>query len=305
MPSMSDIRFHIKSVKQTRQITNAMHLVSAARMRRALHGIHQNQMYFLRALDAIVDIRAHTGDITHPYITRREGGGKVAYIVVAGDKGLSGSYNHDVLALADQSMAGRNVAKLFTVGSVATAHYARQGTAPDTRFERIAEKSSVETARRLVNILTEMYDRREIDELRIVYTRFINTLSREPVDQKLLPIELDDFVKTQHRPVPEDRSEMFYDPSPEAVLEALIPQFVIGYVYGAMVHSYASENCSRMTAMESATRSADDMIEKLTLQYHSVRQLSITNELADIIGAANAANSTSAAENASQPEDKA
>ena len=101
MANMSDIRFHIKSVKQTRQITNAMHMVSAARMRRALDGISRNRAYFNRALDAIVDVRSHTGDVSHPYITHRPGN-KAAYIVVAGEKGLSGSYNHAVLALADE-----------------------------------------------------------------------------------------------------------------------------------------------------------------------------------------------------------
>lgn len=290
MPSMSDIRFHIKSVKQTRQITNAMHLVSAARMRRALRAIYQNQPYFLHQLDAIIDIRVNTGEAHHPYINHREGSSRAAYIVVAGEKGLSGSYNHDVLALAEKSMQGREITRLFTVGGVATQFFARRGMQPDTRFERLAEKASVMTTRRLVTILMELYDRDEIDEVRIVYTRFINTLQHEPIDQKLLPIELDDFVRYYKRPIPTDRATMVYDPSYAAVLDALIPQFIIGYVYGAMVHSYASENCARMTAMENATRSADEMISKLTLQYNSVRQLSITNELADIIGAANAAN---------------
>ena len=100
MANVSDIRFHIKSVKQTRQITNAMHMVSAARMRRALDGIQKNRAYFYHALDIIVDIQNHTGDITHRYLKHRAGD-KVAYIVVAGEKGLSGSYNHAVLALAD------------------------------------------------------------------------------------------------------------------------------------------------------------------------------------------------------------
>jgi len=103
MANMSDIRFHIKSVKQTRQITNAMHMVSAARMRRALDGIAKNRAYFYHALDVIVDIRNHTGDIHHPYIDHRPGN-KVAYIVVSGEKGLSGNYNHAVLALADGLM---------------------------------------------------------------------------------------------------------------------------------------------------------------------------------------------------------
>ncbi|HWQ58438.1 MAG TPA: ATP synthase F1 subunit gamma [Clostridia bacterium] len=302
MPSMSDIRFHIKSVKQTRQITNAMRLVSAARMRRALNGIHRNYAYFQRALEVITDIRAHTGETAHPYINHREGH-KVAYIAVAGDKGLSGSYNHDALALAERGMAGREIVKLFTVGSVATFHFQRRGSAPDARFERLAERPRIEEVRRLADILTGMYDAGEIDELHIVYTRFINTLAREARDQKLLPVELGDFQNPEDCTQRQSAGEILYEPSPAQVLDAMIPQLIIGFIYGAMVHSYASENCSRMTAMENATRSADEMIEKLTLQYHSVRQLSITNELADIIGAANAANAAQTRENATRPED--
>ena len=101
-----------------------------------------------------------------------------------------------------------------------------------------------------------------------------------------------------------DRTQILYDPSPIQVLDALIPQLLIGYVYGAIVHAYASENFSRMAAMENATRSADKMIEKLTQQYHAVRQLTITNELADIIGAANAANASRSADAAYYPEEK-
>ena len=306
MPNMSDIRFHIKSVKQTRQITNAMHMVSAARMRRALDGIQKNRAYFYRALDIIADIRCHTGDTTHPYITHRPGN-KVAYIVVAGEKGLSGSYNHAVLALADRLMADRNVVTLYTIGSVASFHYLRREIQPDRHFERLAERPKLDQVRRMMTILIEQYDRGEIDELRIVYTRFINTLSREPMEQKLLPVELNDFQRQQVPGVVDnnyDRTQILYDPSPAQVLDALIPQMLIGYVYGAIVHAYASENFSRMAAMENATRSADKMIDKLTQQYHSVRQLTITNELADIIGAANASNAAQAAKSAYHSEDQ-
>lgn len=302
MPNMSDIRFHIKSVRQTRQITNAMHMVSAARMRRALDGIARNRAYFNRALDAIVDVRTHTGDVTHPYITHRPGN-KAAYIVVAGEKGLSGSYNHAVLAVADELIRQKECVQLFTIGSVASFHFLREGMTPDRRFERLAEKPKLEPVRRLVTILTDLYDRGEIDELRIVYTRFINTLSREPQEQKLLPIELDDFKRAYNRPERTEEFHILYEPSPTEVLDALIPQMLIGYIYGAIVHAYASENCSRMAAMENATRSADKMIEKLTLQYHTVRQLTITNELADIIGAANAANTARGGSGGYQPEE--
>lgn len=305
MANISDIRFHIKSVKQTRQITNAMHMVSAARMRRALDGIQKNREYFYHALDIIVDIRRHTGDISHPYITHRPGD-KVAYIVVAGEKGLSGSYNHAVLSLADKVMADKNVVEVYTIGSVGSAHFLRRGITPDQHFERLAERPKLDQVRRLLTILIDQYDRGEIDELRIVYTRFINTLSREPMEQKLLPVELNDFKRGRpESPADEvyDRKSILYDPSPTEVLNALIPQLLIGYVYGAIVHAYASENCSRMAAMESATRSADKMIDKLTQQYHTVRQLTITNELADIISAANAANAASVAETAHYSEE--
>ncbi len=299
MPSMSDIRFHIRSVRQTRQITNAMRLVSAARMHRALEAIHKNQAYFTRALDVIADIRAHTGDVAHPYINRREGG-RVAYIVVAGDKGLSGAYNHEALAAATSSMAGRQVTKLFAIGSVTALHFEREGYVPDRRFEHLAERPRLEEARKLATILIELYDAGEIDEVRIVYTHFINTLVHKPRDQRLMPAELGDFERPEGFPERGRDMEILYDPSPGAVLTALIPQLIIGFLYGALVHSYASENCSRMSAMESATRSADEMIEKLTLKYHAARQLSITQELADIIGAANAAGEEEAG--ASEPE---
>ena len=305
MANVSDIRFHIKSIRQTRQITNAMHMVSAARMRKALDGIAKNRSYFYHALDIIVDIQNHIGDITHDYLKHREGD-KVAYIVVSGEKGLSGSYNHAVLSLADSLMAKQNVVEVYTIGSVGSSHFLRRGITPDRHFERLAEKPKLDQVRRLMTILIEQYNRGQIDELRIVYTRFINTLSREPVEQKLLPVELNDFKRGRPESAADeayDRSYIVYDPSPKEVLNALIPQLLIGYVYGAIVHAYASENCARMAAMENATRSADKMIDKLTQQYHAVRQLTITNELADIIGAANAANAARSADAAYYPED--
>lgn len=306
MPNVSDIRYHIKSVKQTRQITNAMHMVSASRMRKALDGIAKNRAYFYHALDIIVDILKHTNDITHNYLRHRPGN-KVAYIIVSGEKGLSGNYNHAILSLADKVMADQNVVKIYTIGSVGTSYYYRRGITTDRHFERLAEKPKLDQVRRLMTILIEQYDRGEIDELRIVYTRFINTLSREPVEQKLLPVELNDFKRGRPENAADlqyDRAFILYDPSPKEVLNALIPQLLIGYVYGAIVHAYASENCARMAAMENATRSADKMIDKLTQQYHAVRQLTITNELADIIGAANAANAARSADAAYYPEEE-
>lgn len=286
MASTRDIRMHMRSVEQTRKITNAMHLVSTSRMRKAMQGIERNREYFLRAVESMRNIRART-QLRHPYLEHRTGpdSDKTLYIVIAGERGLSGSYNHDVLCVADAGIAAHSATHIFTVGSYAAAHFRRQGKEVNENFLHIAEDPTINTARRMARNIMALYDAGEIDELRLVYTRFINTLHYEPVDIELLPIELDAFgAKAAVHPAEEDL--MLYDPSPAEVFSALVPQFIIGYLYGALVHSYASENCARMASMDGATRNADEMLGKLERQYHSLRQLSITNELSEIVGTA-------------------
>lgn len=285
MSNISDIRYHIKSINQTRQITNAMHLISTARMQKAIKRIEQNHDYFYRALDTMKYIREHTGSTSHPYLTHREGASRMAYIVIAGDKGLAGSYNHDILALAKQAMADKNVTHIFTVGDIATSYFERAGKTVNARFETMVTDLSINTARAIIALITELYDSGEIDELHVIYMKFVNSAVQKPKDFKLLPLELEDFGN--YRDEARNFSEMLFDPSPQEVFDSLVPQFMIGFVYGAMVNAYASENCARMNAMDNATRSADKMIKKLTLQYNSMRQLGITNELSEIISAAN------------------
>jgi F-type H+-transporting ATPase subunit gamma len=155
----------------------------------------------------------------------------------------------------------------------------------DEEFIDIVNEPTINMARRIVSRIMELYNSGEIDELHVAYTRFVNSLLYEPTDTKLLPIELSDF---EQKDKPRVRKEIFYDPSPEEVFDSLVPQFMIGFIYGALVNSNASENCARMNAMENATHSADEMIKSLTLKYNSVRQLTITNELSEIVSAANA-----------------
>ena len=287
MANISDLRLHMKSVAQTRQITNAMRLVSAARMRRSLDAIEQNHAYFMRALDTITDIRDQVGDIEHPYISPHKGE-RVAYIIVAGDKGLSGSYNHDILSLADRKLSAAKPARIISIGQVTTTHLERMGYTVDTRFEDLAENPQLDETRKLATVLIEAYDNNEFDELRIIYTHFINTLTHEARVRRLLPVEVGDFARPDTLEPRGNSANILYSPSPHEVLSTMIPQLIIGFLYGAMVHAHASENCSRMTAMESATQSADDLISKLGRKYNMERQVAITNELADIIGTANA-----------------
>ena len=284
MPNVNDLRGRIGGIRQTRKITNAMYLISTSRMRRALEGIERNKEYFYGALATMLDIRANA-KTDHPYLVHR-GGKRTAYIVIAGEKGLSGSYSHDVLSLADKSMEGRTVSHVFTVGNMAAAHFRRRGLFINENFAHIGEDPTINTSRRMVSVIMDLYDSGEIDELRLVYTRFVNTLTYHPTDMKMLPLELDALLAG--RETPRKPREILYDPSPEEVFDAIVPQFIIGFLYGALVNSYASENCARMGAMDNATKNADEMLESLNRQYHAMRQLSITNEISEIVSGAEA-----------------
>ena len=289
MPTLSDISKHILNVKQTRKITNAMYLIASSRMRKALANIDQNRAYYTRAIETMREIRARI-DIQHPYLTHRTGtSGNTAYIVISGEKGLSGSYNHDVLQMADESIEKHRATHVFTVGAMASAHFKRAGVQVNESFEHVAQTPSINTARRMTHIIMELYDSGEIDELRIVYTRFLSPAVHAPVDVEILPIELESGEREWALENWEKRTDfILYEPAPDELFLGLVPQFIIGYIYGALVHSHASENFSRMAAMEGATKSADELIAKLTKQYHSARQLAITNEISEIVNGANA-----------------
>lgn len=285
MATLSDIRAHISSIQQTRKITNAMYLISSSRMRKAMANIEHNRAYFYRAWDTMKEIRAHA-NIDHPYLVHRDKN-KTAYIVIASERGLSGSYNHDILKFAEESISKRNVSNIFTVGDYAAHYFKTIGLNVDENFVHIGQKPSINTARRLTNIIMDLYDNGQIDELRIVYTMFKNTVHQVLVDIEVLPIELD-ILGPQSKQQRGYSDDILYEPSAYEVFHELVPQFIIGYIYGSLVHAYASENVARMTAMEGATKSADEMIAKLTHEYHMARQLAVTNELAEIVGAANA-----------------
>lgn len=287
MPSLSDIRAHIQSIQQTKKITNAMYLISSSRMNKTMKYIDQNRDYFYRALTIMEQIRSTT-DLNHPYLVHRKGknNNKTAYIVIASEKGLSGSYNHDILKYADNSMTKKNVEYIFTVGGYAASYFKRMGREVNENFVHIGQAPSINTARRLTHIIMDLYDHEKIDELRIVYTRFENALNQSPCEVEVLPIELNSLNIEQEKVNSND--DVLYEPSPKEVFNHMIPQFIVGYIYGALVHAYASENVSRMTAMERATKNADKMLSKLLHQYHMARQLAITNELSEIVGAANA-----------------
>jgi len=282
MASMGDIKHSIHSITEMQQITRAMHLISTSKMRKALTRYENNHVHFERVQSALKDILTHTRELSHPYVGESEGG-KSAYVVIAADKGMCGGYNHNVLNLALSDMQKSKERYILTVGQEARAFFDRRGYMVDVEFLHVSQNPSLYNARNITNDILELYENGIMDEVYVVYTKFISALHQEPRVLKLLPVSISNFVdvdtETQYS------GELYYHPSPKEVFDILIPQYIVGLVYGCLVQSYASEHSARMTAMESATNNANEMIDNLTRQYNRARQFAITNEISEIIGA--------------------
>ncbi len=282
MASMSDIRHSIRSVSDMEQITRAMHLISTSKMRKAVSKYETNHTHFVRVRATMKDILKHTRGLSHPYLTEGEGG-KAAYVVIAADKGLCGGYNHNVLNLAYSAMQKKADSYILTVGQEARVFFERKGYTIDVEFLHVAQNPSLYYARGITMDLLGLFDSGIMNEVYVVYTHFISAMRQEPRVLKLLPLSVSNFQDVEEEA--QYNAEMFYHPSPGEVFDTLVPQYIIGLVYGCLVSSLASEQCARMIAMESATNNAEERIADLTMQYNRARQAAITAEISEIIGA--------------------
>ena len=284
MQNVSEIRHHIAAVGQTRKITNAMQMVSSARMRKFAVHIPYNSTYFLRLQSAMKDILESSQGVDHPYL-RTHRGHRRTYIVVAGDKEMAGSYNANILNMAYEEIS-RQTSKchVVTVGMVATQFFRKRGIEPEYEVAGIAQDPSLYNATQLAYTVMESFDANRSDEIIIFFTLYCGEDGRpvlQPRKSRLLPIRLTDF---QHVKSTEDLRDVIYDPSPQEVFDQLVPQFLISRIFDALVQSYAAEHYARMNAMQSATKNADELLKQLNLDLNMARQTQITNEIAEISG---------------------
>ena len=282
MYSLVEIKRRIGAIRQTRQLTKAMYLIASSKLSRAMDRFRANHIYFDKIRSTLKDIIAHTPELNHPFFMPR-GNERIAYFVIAGDKGLCGAYNHNVLHTALSHMQQHEGAKnIFVVGNVARDFFIRKGYNVDAEFLYAAQNPTFYYSREIAEQLIEAFSQHKMDELYLVYTHLESAVKQIPKVIKLLPVELSN-LEDIHLDI-EYRADMFYQPSPKAVLDLLIPKFVIGVIYGALIQSFASEQQARMLAMDTATKNADDMIAELQIRYNQARQAVITNEIAEIMG---------------------
>ena len=281
MASIRDIKSRIKSTNSTKQITKAMNLVSTAKLKRARDKVEGVRPYFTLLQDTILDIMESSSGIENPYFVVREPKNTLV-IVVTADRGLCGGYNTNSIKKA-LSIVSLNKISVLTLGTKARDFFKKREYDIKESFIHMSESVTVKNTKKVASKAMELFKSEEVDEVYLVYNKFISTIAFEPTSIKLLPMTAPEREGKSIM-----KAEPLYEPSPEAVLNMLIPQYIAGTLYGALLEATASEQSSRMTAMSSATDNATAMIEDLTLYFNRARQASITSEISEIVGGAEA-----------------
>ena len=292
MANEKEIQARMKSIQDTMKITNAMYLISSSKLKRAKTVLGNAEPYFYGIQSAIARVLRHVPDMTHEFFNKRADKQgeerRIGLVVVTADKGLAGAYNHNIIKLAEAELARAGHGKLYVLGIVGQQYFGKKKDVDmDKDFQQNIQKPSLHQARELSELIVESYLEGELDEVRIIYTKVINAVQMETVVQQLLPLEKEEVVE---RTIPLDlhRELITLYPSPEAVLDYMIPNYLTGLIYGCLVEAYASEHNSRMMAMQSSTDNAKEMLRDLSIQFNRARQAAITQEITEVIAGAKA-----------------
>lgn len=280
--NMKDVKRRIKSVESTMQITKAMELVASSKMRRAKERAEAAQPFFKELYDTMSDISMDSA-FKSAY-TRTSQSQSYLLLVIAGDRGLAGGFNSNVLKLAvsraDALIEQGIAVKIMPIGKKSVEFFEKRSYEIAEEYQNIAEGIDTYEASDIADTVISGFNEGEYDKVELIYTTFVSALTQTPVDVQVLPVEhLDNGSENKARAL------TVYDPSPEAVFDGMIPQYMSGLIYSAIVDSYASEQAARRTAMESASDNAGEMIDQLSLLYNRARQAVITQELTEISSA--------------------
>lgn len=283
MASLKDLRKRVASVKSTQQITKAMKMVAAARLRRAQEAAERARPYADKLTEVFRAVVADLDEEAHALLARREER-RIDVVVLTSDRGLCGGYNTNVLRLASSFLRekGATEVSLFVVGRKGLEYFRRRGPSASAEKTGVANEAQVEVARELGARVTQRFADGETDAVYLVYSRFRSAIAQVPSVVPLLPV-----------PAAEDGAtgptvDYIFEPPRTELLGSLLPRYIEAQVLQALLESQASELGARMTAMDNATRNASEMIDRLTLQMNRVRQTTITTELMEIVSGAEA-----------------
>lgn len=273
--STKEIKNRIRSMESTKQITKAMEMVASSKLRKAQAQVLASRPYFETLYDTLQAIAATDRELNSPYLAQRESR-KAVYVVIAGDRGLAGGYNSNVIKTA-MTRLDPQADLVLPIGKKAVDYFKSHGLQLLTDSYMEAEDLSVADCFTVSKDLCRRYLAGEFDRVYVIYTDFVSVLSQVPNTRQLLPLTGQDWTPdTKH-------SDIVYEPDSETVFAAIIPEYLGGVLYGALCESRASEQAARRTAMDAATSNADEMIDALSLQFNRARQAAITQEITEIV----------------------
>jgi len=289
MPSTIDLRRRIRSVKNTQQITKAMKMVAAAKLRRAQERMMNARPYAAALREVLASVSARVDIGKHPLLQEREQENKVLLLIVTADRGLAGAFNTNVIRAAQNAIADKGWADvhLLPIGRKALDFFKRRPLPIRRQATQVYQALSLETAREIATALSEDFTSGEFDAVYVVYNEFKSVIAQRVTLERLLPLTREWEGTGTHSAEP--AIEYLYQPGPEQILKELLPKHIEFQLYRILLESAASEQGARMTAMESATKNASEMISHLTLTYNRIRQASITKEIIEIVSGAAAA----------------
>jgi F-type H+-transporting ATPase subunit gamma len=287
MATLREVRRRIRSVQSTQKITRAMKLVAAAKLRRAQDRILEARPYATKMSGLLENLATRVSPEQHPLLARRETGRRMV-VIISADKGLCGAFNTNVLRRSMELIrqSGEASVTLVVVGRKARDHYRRRGFTVKSEMLGFFDRLAYAHAQELAGGIIDAFMAGDVDEVDLVYNEVRSVAVQRVVKVRLLPIE------SAAPPGETPGTDYIYEPSPDAILAALLPKHVTTQVYRALMESLAAEYGARMTAMDAATKNAQEMIELLTIQYNKARQERITKELLDIVGGAEALRQT-------------
>ncbi len=283
------VRRRIGSVKSIAKITRAQELIASSRIVKAQQRMRSAEPYSRELTRAVEAVISRSAAVSHPFTTERPQIKNAAVIILTSDSGFCGAYNANVLREASrlrQTLGERNVtAKLYVAGRKGIGWHRFRDLPMEGEFAGFSSTPRYRNAQELAEPLLEAFTNQEVDELHLVGTDFVSMLTQRPGARRMIPLEIEETTEeSPSGPLPQYE----FEPSPEKVLDALLPQYVTSRIYFAMLEAAASELASRRRAMKAATDNANDLLENLTREANNARQAEITQEISEIVGGANA-----------------
>lgn len=289
MPGMKEIKARIKSVGDTKKITNAMYLIASAKLRKASEQLSHTRPFFEATKAEVKRVFRTADEADNRYFYPEDNSqilnGSYACLVITADKGLAGDYNHNVIKAAEALIKEHPDTKLFVVGECGRQYFLHHNIPIEESFEYTAQNPTLKSARQICETLLDIYDNSPVDKVFVIYTDLKNSMYEKVIQTRLLPFHRNQFFNEDEKSV--EAPFEFY-PSLDVVIENVAHSYMTGFIYGAMVDSFCCEQNARMMAMSSANKNAEKILDRLALEYNRIRQAAITQEITEVAAGARA-----------------